>query len=99
MTYLEKLRLDGRRALVTGGAGGIGAACVDALLEDGAEVVVVDFSPDNLESAKAGWRERVSSLKSSTSVPKTGSALASSVGAIDVLLNNDCAKVLGPALS
>ena len=36
MTYLAKLRLDGRTALVTDGAGGIGAACVDALIEAGA---------------------------------------------------------------
>ncbi len=41
--YLEKLRLDGRVALVTGGSGGIGLACGQALAEAGAHVVVADI--------------------------------------------------------
>ena len=41
--YLEKLRLDGRVALVTGGSGGIGLACGQALAEAGAHVVVADL--------------------------------------------------------
>jgi 3-hydroxybutyrate dehydrogenase len=34
--------LDGRRALITGGASGIGRACAIRLAQDGAEVVVLD---------------------------------------------------------
>ena len=37
--YLEKFRLDGRIAFVTGGAQGIGRSCADALAEAGATVI------------------------------------------------------------
>jgi NAD(P)-dependent dehydrogenase (short-subunit alcohol dehydrogenase family) len=40
------LRLDGRVALVTGGASGIGAACVRVLLDRGACVVIADRSAE-----------------------------------------------------
>jgi NAD(P)-dependent dehydrogenase (short-subunit alcohol dehydrogenase family) len=43
--YLEKLRLDGRPALVTGGGQAIGLACVEALAEAGAKVVIADINP------------------------------------------------------
>lgn len=43
------LPLDGRTALVTGGAGGIGAACAHALLADGAAVVLMGRRRDALE--------------------------------------------------
>ena len=49
--YLEKLRLDGRVAVVTGGGGGIGLACGMALAEAGARVVVADL---DLAAAEAG---------------------------------------------
>jgi NAD(P)-dependent dehydrogenase (short-subunit alcohol dehydrogenase family) len=41
------LTLDGRRILVTGGGSGIGRAVVDAYLEHGARVTVVERSPAN----------------------------------------------------
>ena len=40
--YLDKLRLDGRLAVVTGGGRGIGLCCVDALCEAGARAVIID---------------------------------------------------------
>lgn len=42
-------RLNGRKALVTGAASGIGAATVRRLLADGATVLACDISSDGLE--------------------------------------------------
>jgi NAD(P)-dependent dehydrogenase (short-subunit alcohol dehydrogenase family) len=50
--YLEKLRLDGRRAFVTGGAQGIGWCCADALAEAGAAVTIADLDAAALDRAQ-----------------------------------------------
>jgi NAD(P)-dependent dehydrogenase (short-subunit alcohol dehydrogenase family) len=52
--FAEKLRLDGRVAVVTGGGRGIGLSCARALAEFGAKVVLADVS---LEVAEAGRKE------------------------------------------
>jgi len=51
--YLEKLRLDGRVALITGGAQGIGLACAQALGEAGARVVIADLDRVALDAGNA----------------------------------------------
>ena len=52
--YLEKLKLDGRVAVVTGAGQGIGAACARALGEAGATVVVADMAADRAEKTDRG---------------------------------------------
>lgn len=49
----DKFRYDGKRALVVGGATGMGAATAELVLDAGAEVVVMDFAEVKLSGVKA----------------------------------------------
>src|SRR6202000_351940 len=48
-SMLRRMRLDGRKALVTGGASGIGAAIAERLAAEGAEVWVGDVNVEGAE--------------------------------------------------
>ncbi|MCP3735747.1 SDR family oxidoreductase [Sphingomonas sp. RP10(2022)] len=89
--YLDRLRLDGRTAFVTGGAQGIGFACADALAEAGARVIVADRDPDALGAAMEALRAKDHAIDG-VILDVTDSAavtrIADSAGAIDVLVNN-----------
>jgi 2-hydroxycyclohexanecarboxyl-CoA dehydrogenase len=81
------MRLEGKRALVTGGASGIGAAIARRLAAEGAEVTIGDL---NLEGA-AEVAGEVSGLAIELDVTDLGSAQAaveSAGGPIDILVNN-----------
>jgi NAD(P)-dependent dehydrogenase (short-subunit alcohol dehydrogenase family) len=53
MTLFDAFRYDGKRALVVGGATGMGAAAAELLVDAGAEVVVMDFAEVELAGATA----------------------------------------------
>jgi NAD(P)-dependent dehydrogenase (short-subunit alcohol dehydrogenase family) len=53
MGILEKMRLDGKKAVVTGGARGIGKSIAQALIEAGAEVALADTDLAEAEKAAA----------------------------------------------
>jgi NAD(P)-dependent dehydrogenase (short-subunit alcohol dehydrogenase family) len=57
LTATPSFRLDGRRALVTGGGRGIGLACCQALAEAGAKVVIADFDRAVAEAGKAEMKK------------------------------------------
>jgi NAD(P)-dependent dehydrogenase (short-subunit alcohol dehydrogenase family) len=75
-----KLKLDGKVALVTGGAQGIGRAIAEGLVADGAEVVVADLNPP-----EAGIRADVSSEED---VVRMVEETLARHGRIDLLVNN-----------
>ncbi len=53
MSLFEAFRYDGKRALVVGGATGMGAAVAELVQDAGADVVVMDRAPVTLAGAKA----------------------------------------------
>jgi NAD(P)-dependent dehydrogenase (short-subunit alcohol dehydrogenase family) len=53
MSLFHAFRYDGKRALVVGGASGMGAATAELLQDAGAEVVVMDYADVTLPGAKA----------------------------------------------
>jgi NAD(P)-dependent dehydrogenase (short-subunit alcohol dehydrogenase family) len=53
MSVIDRLRYDGKRALVVGGATGMGAAAAKSAAELGAEVIVLDYAPVKYDVARA----------------------------------------------
>ena len=53
MSLFDAYRYDGKRALVVGGATGMGAAVVEVVKDAGAEVVVMDRAPVTASGVKA----------------------------------------------
>src|SRR5215470_4967372 len=53
MSVFEAFRYDGKRALVVGGASGMGAATAELVQDAGAEVVVMDFAEVTLSGVKS----------------------------------------------
>jgi 3alpha(or 20beta)-hydroxysteroid dehydrogenase len=100
---LASFRLDGKVALVTGGARGIGAACARALGAAGAAVLVTDVL-DDLGRATAGALERdgirarfaVHDVRSEDSWRATMALAVDGLGGLDVLVNNAGVEVLRP---
>jgi 2-hydroxycyclohexanecarboxyl-CoA dehydrogenase len=81
------MRLEGRKALVTGGAGGIGAAIAARLAAEGAEVWVGDIDVDGAERVAGEVNGHALELDV-TSLDSARAAVEAASGTLDVLVNN-----------
>jgi 3-oxoacyl-[acyl-carrier protein] reductase len=99
---VNNIDLKNRRAIVTGGAQGIGLSIARRLLESGATVSIWDRDADLLEradaaSAGAGELHRACvELTDAESVARAADDTAAALGGIDILVNN--AGIAGPTV-
>lgn len=98
---MNKIDLAGRRAVVTGGAQGIGRAVVERLLDSGASVSIWDRDDNALQLTIHDLRERGKlhgacvDQTSLETVEAATKATVAALGGIDILVNN--AGIAGPA--
>jgi NAD(P)-dependent dehydrogenase (short-subunit alcohol dehydrogenase family) len=74
------VKLDGRVAIVTGGAQGIGKAIVDGLVEEGATVVIADLNPPDGEIE--------ADVANEADVQRMVDETVERHGRLDILINN-----------
>lgn len=93
--YLEKLSLQGRTAVVTGGGGGIGLAICEALAEAGARVVIANRDPNIAEQGRQILRAKgykpevvIFDVTDAAAVTAAADTLAASGVNVDILVCN-----------
>lgn len=95
-TIPDLLSLTNRRAVITGGARGIGRAIAARFAEAGADVVLADLRQDEAEAAaaelSARYGRRVIAIQSDVTRPNSVATLAdqaeAQLGGIDIWVNN-----------
>lgn len=92
---MDVFRLDGKNAVVTGAAMGIGFGIAEALVDSGANVVLVDLDADALTKASGeleGRGTKVSTIEVDLTSKKAPELIVGRVleefGSIDILVNN-----------
>ena len=93
--YLEKYNLKGRLAVVTGGGQAIGLACVEALAEAGARVVIADYNAVIAEQGRDAMKAKgyacdvaIVDVTDSKGIEALAEKLGREHGKIDILVNN-----------
>ena len=100
-TALDRFRLDGQIAVITGGARGIGRATAEAFVAAGARAVLVDrdFEEAKRAAAALGNAEaHAMDVTSEAEVDRFFDDLAKRTGRIDILVNNAGASIRKPTI-
>ncbi len=101
---LEQFRLDGRRALVTGGGKGLGRVMAQALAEAGADVAIVSRTQANVERAAseiaAATGRRLFPFVADVTEAEEVATMAVAIeyglgGPVDILINNAGVNIRG----
>ncbi|GAA3034862.1 SDR family NAD(P)-dependent oxidoreductase [Streptosporangium longisporum] len=102
---LERFRLDGKVAIVTGASSGLGVAFARGLAEAGADIAIGARRKDRLEETRALVEETgrrclavVTDVTSPQDCEALVSAAVSELGAVDILINNAGVGAAVPAL-
>ncbi len=89
------IKLEGKIAVVTGGASGIGKGITKKLLENGAEVVIADINKDKLETTKLDFRKmgyevgcKTVDVTKEDEIKKLAEDVLGIYGQINILCNN-----------
>lgn len=95
MSLLDRFRLDGRVAVITGAGRGIGAACATTFAEAGADVVLAARTADQLETVaeavRAHGRQAVvvpADLADLDQVRSLAGRAVDELGRLDIVVNN-----------
>jgi NAD(P)-dependent dehydrogenase (short-subunit alcohol dehydrogenase family) len=102
-TVLQSFKLDGRRALVTGGNRGLGRVIAQALAEAGADVAIASRSLDSCQAACAeiaaatGRRALpfAADLTVASEVVRLVAEVEPGLGPVDILVNNAGVNIRG----
>ena len=86
------MRLEGKTAIVTGGASGFGAGIVRKFASEGAKVMIADLNIDLANSLAKELGDHVRALKTNvtnrTDIKALAEATIEAFGQIDILINN-----------
>lgn len=96
---MEGVTLEGRTALVTGGAGGLGSQICRDLASIGARVLVADLNVEGAEKVASeldGAAAYGVDLSDPASIDTLIADVKDAIGTLDVLINNAGFDILGP---
>ena len=100
-------RLENKKAVVTGGAQGLGAAIVEHLAEEGCGIVAWDINAEAVDAVAAGVAQRTGRTVTGAVVDVTDpdavrtamDAAAETLGGLDILVNNAGILISGESIA